>query len=207
MIPRRGLLGLGAAALVGACSSPVEDTPAATTHDDSQFNGTYFETGPQLPDVSLSDQHGEPFNLRTDLAGQVVALFFGYTNCPDVCPGIMADMAAARRRMEEDLAEKVKLVVVTTDPARDTAEALEQYLSRVDPDFIGLTGPLEDIMAAGQELGISISEGKQLESGGYEVDHSTQILGFGSHGELSVVWSQPSVADIRDDLSLLAASD
>ena len=70
-----------------------------------------------------------------------VALFYGCPNGPDFCPGIMADMATARRRLPEDLVDDISLIVVTTDPARDTPEVLKTYLSRVDDSFIGSLCP------------------------------------------------------------------
>lgn len=206
MISRRALLGAGLVVLpLAACGGAAQEQPAASLGNGDDFNGSRLPSGPDLPDVTLTDTSGSPFNLATDFTTPVVALFFGYTNCPDVCPGIMADMATARRRLEDDLAQQVSLAVVTTDPARDTPEALGEYLQRVDEDFIGLTGDIEDILAAAAPLGIAIEEGRELPSGGYEVDHSTQILGFNQDRRMEALWTQPSIGDLRDDLATLLA--
>mgnify|MGYP001262229522 CR=1 FL=1 len=205
MISRRSLLG-GAATLtlLTACGGSESEAPAQLG-EGTGFHGTRVSDGPALPEAVLTDQQGEEFNLATGIATPVAMVFFGYTNCPDVCPGIMADMATARRRLDPADAEKVSLVLVTTDPARDTPEALGEYLARVDDAFIGLTGDLDAILVVGRQLGIAIDKGKELPSGGYEVDHSTQILAFDDRRRMALVWSQPSIADMRDDLERLLA--
>lgn len=209
MIHRRHLLsGALALPLLAACAK--DEEPAASLGgpvDNDGFHGTVLEGGWELPDVELIDQDGQPFNLRTGWETKAIALFFGYLNCPDVCPGIMADMATARRRLPADEADQITPVVITTDPARDTPEALKVYLSRVDDKFVGLTGDLDLITQIGQGLGVAIEQGKQLPSGGYEVDHSTQILGVGEDRRVKVVWTTLGldVTHLREDYSRLVA--
>ena len=204
MIRRRTLLGLGALGLVAACGT--DDGRPVTVVATSEWHGTHLEGGgAPLPDVTLTDQDGNPYNLATDPTTKVVALFFGYTNCPDVCPGILADMATAKRRLPADIVDDVTLILVTTDPARDTPEALKEYLSRVDESFVGLTGDLETIKPAALSLGIDISEGTQLPSGGYEVNHGSYVLGFGEDRKLAVLWNQASINDLKEDLARLIA--
>ena len=204
MIRRRTLLGLGALGLVAACGA--DDTPPVTGPSKGPWHGTHLDGGgAPLPDVTLTDQHGNPFNLATDPTTKAVALFFGYTNCPDVCPGILADMATAKRRLPADIVDDVTLILVTTDPARDTPEALKEYLARVDESFVGLTGDLDVIKPAALSLGIDISEGTQLPSGGYEVNHGSYVLGFGEDRKLAVLWNQASINDLKEDLARLIA--
>ena len=112
-------------------------------------------------------------------------------------------MATAKRRLPEDLVDDVTLILVTTDPARDTPDALREYLARVDESFVGLTGDLEAIKPAALSLGIDISEGKQLPSGGYEVNHGSYVLGFGEDRTLTVLWNQASINDLKEDLTRL----
>lgn len=206
MINRRVLLGASAAALLAACA-PSDDEPAVQIDAaGAEWHGTYLEGGANpLPEVLLTDQHGNPYNLATDPTTTAVIVFFGYTNCPDVCPGIMADMATAKRRLPEELVDDVTLIVVTTDPARDTPEVLKEYLRRVDESFIGLTGDLEEIKAAALTVGINIEDGKKLPSGGYEVDHGTYILGFGADRTMRVVWNEVPPGDLREDFERLIA--
>lgn len=204
MIRRRSFLLAGAGTLaVTACGEP----EVANVEEPLEWNGTHLDGGPDLPDITLTDTTGAQVSLRDDIAAPVMALFFGYTNCPDVCPGILADMATARRRVEGVDPADIALVLITTDPARDTPEALGTYLERVDQDFIGLTGDLDVIVSAAESLGISITDGKQLESGGYEVDHSSQVLGFGKARTMSLVWSDVAVGEMRSDLERLVASN
>ena len=162
MISRRTLILTGGAAGLLAACSPADDGPVASVvEDDSPWHGTALDGGGNpLPDVTLTDQDGNPYNLAKDPATKAVVLFFGYTNCPDVCPGIMADMATAKRRLPEDIVDDVTLILVTTDPARDTPEALKEYLARVDDSFVGLSGSLDDVKPAAMSLGLDIAEGK-----------------------------------------------
>lgn len=206
MIARRGLFGLGGLVALSACT-PAPQAPASASANDA-WHGTHLAaSGNPLPDVTLTDQHGQPYNLATGPTTKAVVLFFGYTNCPDVCPGIMADMATAKRRLPQDMVDDVTLIVVTTDPARDTPEVLGDYLVRVDDSFIGLTGDLADILPAANSLGIDIAQGKQLPSGGYEVDHGTYVLGFGEDRKLSVVWNAVAPAELRADYERLIRGD
>ena len=206
MMRRRTLLGAGSLALLaGACSSD-DGAPAQIDAGGSEWHGTYLEGGANpIPEVTLTDQDGNPYNLATDPSTKAVALFFGYTNCPDVCPGIMADMATAKRRLPEDLVDEMTLIVVTTDPARDTPEALKEYLRRVDESFIGLTGDIDAIKAAAISVGIDISEARELPSGGYEVDHGTYVLGFGAERKVQVIWNEVAPGDMREDYERLIA--
>ena len=201
------MLGLGAIGLVAGCT-PSGDSPAASPHTSAAgWHGTALDGGgAALPDVDLTDQDGKPFNLATSPSTPAIALFFGYTNCPDVCPGIMADMATAKRRLPAELVDDLTLILVTTDPARDTPAALKEYLARVDDSFIGLTGEMDVIKPAALSLGIDITEGKQLPSGGYEVDHGTYVLGFGQDRTMRVLWNGLSAGELKDDYERLIAS-
>lgn len=206
MIGRRALFGAGAVALLAACTPETDSEGPAAQIDAGAWHGTHLEGGGNpIPDVTLTDQDGNPYNPATDPTTKAVVLFFGYTNCPDVCPGIMADMATAKRRLPEELVDDVTLIVVTTDPARDTPEVLKDYLRRVDETFVGLSGDIEDIKAAAMSVGIDISEAKQLPSGGYEVDHGSHILGFGEDRKLAVVWNEVPPGELREDYERLIA--
>lgn len=207
MIRRRSFLSLGAIGVLAGCGAPSPGPAASVGTLPDDWHGTYLEGGgAPLPDLTLTDQAGQPFNLATDPTTKAVALFFGYTNCPDVCPGIMADMATAKRRLPPDLVDDISLILVTTDPARDTPEVLRDYLARIDDAFIGLTGDLEAIKPAALSLGIDIAQGTQLPSGGYEVDHGTYVLGFGEPRTMQVIWNATSAGDMKDDFERLIAS-
>lgn len=205
MISRRTLL-TGAAGVVILTGCGGTTDVASVSGDDDGYHGTMLEDGYEIPDVEFTDQYGESYNLRNTPDTPAVALFFGYTNCPDVCPGILADMASARRRLPEEAANQLTLILVSTDPARDTPEVLRSYLERIDESFIGLTAELAQTVEVASSLGIAIEEGKQLPSGGYEVDHSTPILGVTGDRRVKVVWTEGiSIGDLGSDYERLIA--
>jgi protein SCO1/2 len=137
-----------AAATLGACgtnsSSDDAEGPAAIVYTtDDGFAGTLVEDPPlQLAEVVLSDTEHEPYRLGGAAADRVTAVFFGLTNCDDVCPTAMADLAAAKRALPAASAEKVDVVFITVDPKRDTAPVLRSWLDRFDKTFVGLRGSM-----------------------------------------------------------------
>lgn len=204
---RAALLGLGAAGLVGCSRTGDEgDGPAASVgaRPGGYVAGTALTQGPPLPDITLTDTAGKPFRLAHDVATPVVLVFFGYTNCPDICPATLADLASARVRAGGDVLQRSTVVLVSTDPPRDTPAVMRKYLDRIDPDFVGLTGDLEVIRKAGESLGITMDKTTPLASGGYEVVHGTQVYGFGADRLAQVLWTQgTSVGDYKADLTTL----
>ena len=210
-ITRRGLLagaglaGVGALTLA-ACGAKEPEGPAASVgaRPGGYLAGTQLQQGPTIPDITLTDTTGKPFKLAHDVATPVTLVFFGYTNCPDICPGILADLASARQRADQKVRDKTTVVLISTDPPRDTPQVMKKYLDRIDESFIGLTGDLDVIKKAGQSLGITMEQTKSLPSGGYEIDHGTQVYGFGADGRAQVLWTQgTSVADYKADLATL----
>lgn len=212
-LTRRGLFtgvsaGVLVAALAGCGATADEDGPAAKVgaRPGGYLAGTQVTGGPALPAITLTDTNGAPFALGTDVTTPIVLLFFGYTHCPDICPGILADLASARQRAGDDVAAKTTVVLVTTDPARDTPEVMKRYLERIDPSFIGLTGDLEVIKQAGMSLGITMEQTAELPSGGYEIEHGTQVYGFGADHTAQVLWTQgTSIGDYKEDIATLVA--
>lgn len=207
---RRRFLTLTASGLavagLAACGLERQATPDIQEEDvEGGFAGTLLEPPMTKPDLTFTTMDGDELLFVEATEGQFSMLFFGYTNCPDVCPGILADMATAKRRLPADIVDDVTLILVTTDPARDTPEALKEYLSRVDESFVGLTGDLDVIKPTALSLGIDISEGTQLPSGGYEVNHGSYVLGFGEDRKLTVLWNQASINDLKEDLARLIA--
>ncbi|GEP32881.1 SCO family protein [Nocardioides szechwanensis] len=167
------------------------------------FAGTMLDNPLPAPDIALTDTEGEPYSLAADTDKRLTLVFFGYSRCPDICQTVMAALAGAMNRLDDEEREEVDVVFVTTDPKNDTPSALRTYLDDYDPSFIGLTGDIESIIAAGEPLAIYVSDGKELPGGGYDLGgHSTQITGIDSSDEAPVYWSQYTkqgqfAADIR----------
>jgi protein SCO1 len=200
-------------ALVAGCGGADEQAAVTSpggavsqqTADNDGFRGVGLTQPYQMPDLTLTDTAGRPFNLKSDTDARVTLVFFGYTNCPDVCSLVMADMASALTRLSPQLAGDVQLLFVTTDPARDTPDVVGEYVDRFHPAFEGLTGPLPRIKAAAEPLGVAIQGTHRLPSGGYEVGHGSQIIGFTDDDKARVVWTEGTpVDDLVSDIHALA---
>jgi len=176
-----------------------EDASAGT-----KWNGAVLDEPYVVPKTSLTDTEGEPYSLASDTDRPLTLVFFGYTRCPDICQTVMSSLASAMTRLDEQDRERVDVVFVTTDPARDDRRALRTYLDRFDPSFIGLTGDLDTIIDIGKPLAVAVEQGERLPSGGYEVTHSTHVSGIGSDDQVSIVWTQgTSSADFASDIHQL----
>src|SRR5512137_1634381 len=132
----RKILWMGMVVLVGFLGFAM----ATTLKRQNEFKGVEISPAPSAPDFSsLSNQAGQSVGLKA-YQDKVVLLFFGYTNCPDICPATMGRL----KQVVADLGDKkddVAVIMITTDPGRDTPEQLGNYLGNFNPDFQGLTGP------------------------------------------------------------------
>jgi protein SCO1/2 len=134
-----------------------------------------------LPDAVLESHTGAPFDLRADTPGDLTLVFFGYTHCPDVCPVHMANLAAVFRDLPLEVTRRIDVLFVTTDPERDTAERLESWLGALHPQFVGLRGSREQIVALETRMGVPVSvvsPDEEDASDGYFVGHAAQVLAF-----------------------------
>ena len=139
-----------------------------------------------------------------DVDSDLTLVFFGYTHCPDICGIVMSTIASAVSQLDDDLRDRVDVVLVTTDPARDDAAVLRSYLDRYNPDFEGLTGDLDDIVEAGTSLKVYIEEGERLPSGGYEVIHGDHVVGLDAEGLGQIVWTKDvSASQMSSDMEIL----
>jgi protein SCO1 len=156
-----------------------------------------------MPEISLTDTSGRPYNLATTPSKPATLLFFGYTHCPDVCITVLSDVALAMKRLAPADRDQIQFIFVTTDPARDTEKPIRRYLDRFDPSFVGLTGPLPMIKRAATQVGVDIEGVEKLPSGGYEVGHSAQVIGFSRNSGV-VLWTPgTSIAALKHDFALL----
>lgn len=192
-------MGLAAAALLAACDRPTGAPPAL------QFKGvdiTGAEYGRQL---ALPDQDGKPRTLA-DFKGKVTVVFFGYTQCPDVCPTTMAELAQVKKSLGAD-GERVQGVFVTVDPERDTPQLLKSYVQGFDPSFVALRGTAEQTQATAKEFKVFYAKVPGKEPGAYTMDHTAGSYVFDAQGRLRlfVRYGSPTEALVADLKTLLAA--
>jgi protein SCO1/2 len=206
-----GLLVCGALAgcangATGTGGAPVAviNSPSST----SPLQGTQLSPPRPMPAFTLTDTAGHPFALRPDTAGKVVLMYFGYTHCPDVCPIIMADVAAAIRDVPAAVARQVDVVFITVDPTRDTAPVLRAWLDHFTGNparWVGLLGPMPQIVAAQEAAGVPQAERDPSSASGYTVSHSAELLAFTADHQAHVVYlTGPQLTEqIAHDLPLL----
>jgi protein SCO1/2 len=204
----------GLTACNGDDNTRTDSPPAVVEADDDGFNGTLIDPPLRPAGVVLTNTRGDQFNFARPAPDKVTALFFGFTNCDDVCPTTMADLAAGRRTLPPALAEKVTVVFVTVDPKRDTPAVLEEWLARFDRDFIGLIGPMEQVHQlerslylpeSGEELPAAEHEHSgdngesAIDGADYEIDHSGSVYLFGPGGKLVLHSGGTSPKEYTDD--------
>ena len=158
------------------------------------LSGAVLDQPYVVPATELTDTDGAAYSLTTSTDKRLTLVFFGYTNCPDICTVVMSTLASAMTRLDDADRDDVDVVFVTTDPARDTEKVLRRYLDRLDPSFIGLTGSLDDVVSVGNSLHIAVEQGDKLPSGGYDITHGTSVLGIDGKDQVPIVWSQETSA-------------
>jgi len=171
----------------------------------SPFHAIDVTGAPMGRSLSLIDHNGIPRTLA-DFRGKAVLVNFGYTQCPDVCPTTLADLASAVRKLGAE-GERVQVLFVTVDPKRDTRELLGKYVPAFDPRFLGLRGDAEATARVTKEFRVYAAEreGKTPES--YTVEHSAQTFAFDPQGRLRLVIAYGAPPDdIAADLRLLLNS-
>ena len=168
------------------------------------FRGTsYEEPYPPATEIELTRSDGSRFRL-SELRGDIILLFFGYTSCPDVCPATMAEFRQALSELNEQDAERVKVVFVTVDPERDTPERVQEYVDRFNPAFIGLSGAPAELEKVWAAYGVSREVVDGGSAAGYIVNHTARVNMIDAQGNLRVSFSfDTPVEDIVHDLKLM----
>ena len=134
--------------------------------------------------LSLTDHTGKPRTLE-DFKGKVVVLFFGYTQCPDVCPTTMSDLAQAMK-MLGDKAKDVQVLFVTVDPERDTQAVLAEYVPSFNPSFLGLHGTSEQMAETAKNFKIFYTKQESEGKSDYTIDHSAGVYVFDKQGNVRI---------------------
>jgi len=150
-------------------------------------------------DFQLTDHNGKPRTLA-DFKGKVVAVFFGFTHCPDACPTTLGELALVAKELGPQ-AERLQVLFVTVDPARDTPALLAQYVPAFYPSFLGLYGDAEATARTAKEFKV-LYQKQQLPAGSYSMDHSAGTYLFDPAGRLRLFAQygqgmQPLLHDIR----------
>ena len=191
----RALAAVPLLALLGACGGGAEST---------ELTGTVLDPPFEVSSTPLVDTDGAAFSLADDTDKDLTLVFFGYTNCPDICGQVMATLAGTLTRLDDEQKDRLDVVFVTTDPKRDTEQVVHDYVDGFDPSIIGLTGDLDDIIEVGLSLKIGIEQGDKLRSGGYDVTHGTQVMAIDAEDETPVFWDYDvSQAQLAGDVTML----
>src|SRR5215831_17050543 len=152
--------------------------------------GTRLQTAQPLPEFLLTDQDGRAFG-KAQLRGHWSFIFFGFTNCGDVCPTTLALLAATSKSLSDlPIAEHPQVVFISVDAKRDRPEVVKSYVRSFSPDFVGVSGEQSKIDTFTKTLGVP-SAIRPLENGTYAVDHSAAIFAINPNGELTAVFTPP----------------
>lgn len=188
---------------VGALSSSVGvGLIACSEAPKPAFKGVDITGVDYARDLPLADQFGKQHHLK-DFAGKVVAVFFGYTNCPDVCPTTMTELAQVKHDLGAD-GDRLQVLFVTVDPERDTPEVLKAYMANFDPSFLALRGSPEELAAVAKDFKIFYKQVPGATPTSYSMDHSAGMYMFDPSGHLRLFQRYGSdVQALVDDTRLL----
>lgn len=179
--------------LLAGCEKPNRPAPFHASDIGAMFTEADFR---------LADHNGKTRTLA-DFRGKAVALFFGYTHCPDVCPTTLGDLAQAMKILGKD-ADKVQVLFITVDPERDKPEMMAQYVPAFHPSFLGLSGDEQATAQAAKAFYVAYE--KRPTSSGYNMDHSVGMFLVDPKGKVRLRAPLAQRADLlAEDIRLLLA--
>lgn len=194
-IPRRKFLLAGAALASVLALSACKDSQLQFKGSD--ISGTKLGQGWELIGTDGKTHTSELFK------GKVSLVFFGYTQCPDICPTALAELTEVMTLLGKK-ADQVQVIMVTVDPERDTQEVMKAYVTGFDPRFIGLTGTVEQVKKAAGSFKAYFAKSPKGRSGDYSMDHSAMFYLLDAKGEARVLLNnQAGVANIKNDIEQL----
>lgn len=169
--------------------------------DKTEFRGSDISGSKLGADLAMVDDSGQPRTL-TDYKGKVVVAFFGFTQCPDVCPTSMSQLAHVMELLESD-ADKVQVLMISVDPERDTPEILSSYVKAFNPDFVGLTGSPEQLAATAKSFRTFYAKVPGTGPDDYTMDHGASFYILDKNGDARVLLrpdtpAEDIVHDIRE---------
>ena len=162
----------------------------------ADVTGVTWGRGFKMKDVDGRERTLEQFR------GKVVVLFFGYTQCPDVCPTTMLELAQAKQALGP-AGDKVQGVFITVDPERDTAPLLKAYLANFDPSFVALRGSADETRVAANEFKVYYAKVPGSQPGSYTMDHTAASFIFDADGRLRVFEKYGKGDDLAADIKTL----
>jgi protein SCO1/2 len=168
-------MGLGLSACDKAGVNPMEPPKL-------KFNAVDITGAEYGKDLSLPDTRGKKRSLA-EFKGKVVVVFFGFTQCPDVCPTTMAQLAELRRKLGPD-GDKLQGIFVSIDPERDTPEVLAEYTKALDPSFVALRGSLDELKEAASSFKVFYQKVPTADGKSYTMDHTAGSFVFDPQGHL-----------------------
>lgn len=172
------------------------------SRDPPSFHATNLSGASFGRQLNLTDHNGRPRSL-SDFAGQAVIVFFGYTTCPDICPGMLNRFAAVMKVLGPEAA-RVQVLFVSLDPERDTAQRLRDFVPWFYPGFLGLRGSTQQTAALSQEFRVFSARHEVGGSLGYVLDHSSGAYVYDPAGRLRLyLKDDATVEEIAADLHLL----
>lgn len=155
---------------------------AACSETKQSFNAVDITGADYAKDFSLKDADGK-VRTMADFKGKAVVLFFGYAQCPDVCPTTMTEMAQVKQQLGKD-GDKLQVLFVTVDPARDTPEVLKAYMGAFDPSFVALIPTLEELTATAKDFKVYFKKVDGKTPTSYSMDHSAASFIYDPQGRL-----------------------
>ena len=155
---------------------------ACSQQEKAQFKSIDLTGADYAKDFALSDQNGQVRSLR-DFSGKVVVVFFGYTQCPDVCPTSMVELASIKKQLGAD-GDKLQAIFITVDPERDTPELLKAYMVNFDPTFLALRPTLDKLPELAKDFKIYYKKVDGKTPGSYSMDHSAGSYVYDTQGRV-----------------------
>lgn len=174
-----------------------------------QYYGQWI--GKAAPDFALTDQDRKIARLDA-LRGKLVLMTFGFTHCPNICPTTLANLAAVCEGLPVRSQERVRVLFITVDPARDTPQALKEYVRFYSPEFMGLTGSADEIAKVAKDYGAyyeAVMQNSQVAGDYYTVNHSTYVYLINPQGRFAVLYNNDKLADhvrMSQDIAHVLAS-
>lgn len=194
--------------VVGMFVHSVTRTPVLSTEELAKRGVVLLPKPRDLVPFELTEAGGATFS-NADLQGHWSFLFFGFTNCPDICPVTLSEMAQAQRALQDaepELAERFRGVMVSVDPERDTPEVLANYVNAFGTGFKGVRGSREALAGFATDVNVAFAK-MPGEDGGYQMDHTGNIVLINPRGHYHGFIKLPHEADIIAQTFIALASD